>query len=90
MAWWYRDHPNLKILSVRNNNLKSAKSISFCKNLEQVYLTGNTNLIDLSNLSSCKKLKLIDVVDTQIREIPGWVYTMDNLLYFKYTKEKVH
>lgn len=83
---WIINLKNLKVLSVRNNNLKSTKSISLCANLEQLYLSGNKELTELSNLSSCKKLKLIDVIDTKINDVPGWVRMMENLLYFKYTE----
>ena len=83
---WIGNLKNLKVLSIRNNNLRSTKSISFCVNLEQVFLTGNKELNDLSGLSSCKKIKLIDVVDTKINDVPGWVRMMDNLLYFKYSR----
>ncbi|MDA3954536.1 MAG: leucine-rich repeat domain-containing protein [Bacteroidales bacterium] len=83
---WISNLKNLKVLSVRNNNLKSAKSISYCTNLEQLYLSGNKELADLANLSSCKKLKLIDVIDTKINDVPGWIQMMDDLLYFKHSK----
>ena len=80
---------NLKVLSVRNNNLLKVNSVlSFCKNLEQLYLSGNTNLNDLPSLLTCEKLEIIDVVDTKINEVPGWIETMDSLFYFKYTKIK--
>jgi hypothetical protein len=80
---------NLKVLSVRNNNLiKLNSSISFCENLEQLYLSGNKNLRDLPNLSYCEKIKIIDVVDTGINEVPGWVESMDSIFYFKFTKPK--
>lgn len=86
LPMWLSNLENLKVLSIRNNNLKSTKSISFCKNLEQIYLSGNKELSDLTGLSSCKKIKLIDVVDTKINDIPGWVRMMDDILYFKYSK----
>jgi Leucine-rich repeat (LRR) protein len=80
---------NLKVLSVRNNNLLKVNSVlSFCKNLEQLYLSGNENLTDLPSLPTCDKLEIIDVVDTKINEVPGWIDSMDNLFYFKYTEIK--
>jgi Leucine-rich repeat (LRR) protein len=80
---------NLKVLSIRNNKLKELNSaISFCENLEQLYLSGNKNLFDIPNLSICEKLKIIDVIDTKINEVPGWVEMMDSLFYFKYTENR--
>ena len=80
---------NLKVLSIRNNKLKELNSsISFCGNLEQLYLSGNSNLTDIPNLSICENLKIIDVVDTKINEVPGWAVMSDSLFYFKYTKTK--
>ena len=80
---------NLKVLSIRNNNLQEVNSVlSFCKDLEQLYLNGNKNLSDLPSLPTCDKLEIIDVVDTEINEVPGWIETMDNLFYFKYTESK--
>lgn len=80
---------NLKVLSVRNNNLLKVNSvISFCENLEQLYLSGNKNLIDLPVLSTSEKIQIIDVVDTGINEVPGWIEAMDNLFYFKFTANK--
>jgi Leucine-rich repeat (LRR) protein len=80
---------NLKVLSVRNNKLKELNSsISFCGNLEQLYLSGNSNLSDIPNLSICEKLEIIDVIDTKINEVPGWVEMLDSLFYFKYTEIK--
>lgn len=80
---------NLKILSVRNNNLQKLNSaVSFCENLEQLYLSGNKNLTDLPGLSSSEKIQIIDVVDTGINEVPGWIEMMDSLFYFKFTENK--
>ena len=77
---------NLRILSIRNNNLLKVPSvISFCENLEQLYLSGNKNLTDLPSLSSSEKIQIIDVVDTGINDVPGWIETMDSLFYFKFT-----
>ncbi len=74
---------------MRNNNLLKVNSVlSFCKNLEQLYLSGNKNLTDLPSLPTCEKLELIDVIDTKINVVPGWIETMDSLFYFKYTEIK--
>ena len=84
---WISSLTNLKILSVRNNKLKEINSLlSHCTKLEQLYLSGNAALTDLPNLSSCRNLMVVDVVGTQIREIPVSIRTMDNLYYFKYSK----
>jgi hypothetical protein len=86
---WIGTLKNLRILSVRNNNLVELNSkISFCENLEQLYLSGNSNLADLPSLSSMEKLEIIDVSDTKINEVPGWVKLMDCLYYFKFTETK--
>lgn len=81
---------NLRILSVRNNNLSELNStLSFCPKLEQIYLSGNKNLTGIPNLSYCEKLEIVDVIETQIREVPAWIEMMDNLFYFKFSsKEK--
>ena len=85
---WISNLKNLKLLSVRNNNLTRISSfLSSCENLEQLYLSGNKNLSDLPNMANCKKLKLVDVVDTQINEIPISIRMMDNLFYFKYIEK---
>jgi len=79
---------NLKVLSIRNNNLKELNSaITLCDKLEQLYLSGNKSLSDIPNLNSCKNLKIIDVIDTGINDVPGSIHWNDNLLYFKYSKE---
>ena len=84
---WISSLVNLKVLSVRNNNLREVNSaISFCEHLEQIYLSGNPDLSDLTGLSSCRKLKIVDVVNTRINEVPGEMHMMDNLSYFKFTK----
>jgi hypothetical protein len=55
---------NLKTLSLRNNNLLELNPVlSYCGNLEQLYLSGNKNL-SIPSLDTVK-LKLIDVT------IPG-------------------
>jgi Leucine-rich repeat (LRR) protein len=83
---WIGNLKNLKILSVRNNNLLVLNSkLSFCENLEQLYLSGNKNLSDIPSLSFCENLEIIDVVDTGINEVPGWVELLDSLFFFKYT-----
>lgn len=85
---WIGNLKNLKVLSIRNNNLNEVgNSLSLCENLEQLYLSGNRSLSDISSLGSCEKLKIIDVVDTNINDIPGSIRMMDNLFYFKYTSK---
>jgi len=85
---WIGNLKNLKVLSVRNNNLIEFNSkISFCENLEQLYLSGNKYLSDLPSMSFCEKLELIDVVDTSINEVPGWVELLDSLYCFKYSEK---
>jgi len=86
---WIANLKNLKTLSIRNNNLKELNPVlSFCENLEQLYLSGNKNLKDLPSLTSSGRIKLIDVIDTGISEVPGWVELSDSLIYFKYSKNK--
>jgi Leucine-rich repeat (LRR) protein len=86
---WIANLKNLRVLSIRNNNLLELNSVvSFCKNLEQLYLSGNINLEDLPNLSPCEKLEIVDVIDTKINEVPGWIETLNSLFYFKYTETK--
>jgi len=80
---------NLKTLSLRNNNLLELNPVlSYCENLEQLYLSGNKNLIDIPSLTRGEKLKLIDATDTGITELPGWVEMSDSIFYFKYTVTK--
>jgi Leucine-rich repeat (LRR) protein len=86
---WIGGLKNLKVLSVRNNKLTDLNSaITFCGNLQQLYLSGNKRLSDLPNLSSLDNLTIIDAVDTKINELPGWAQMMDNLYYFKFTERK--
>jgi len=86
---WIGNLSNLKVLSVRNNNLSELDSrISFCENLEQLYLSGNKNLAEIPGLSFCEKLVILDVTDTMIDEVPGWVKLSDSLYYFKFTERK--
>ncbi|MEN6353386.1 MAG: leucine-rich repeat domain-containing protein [Bacteroidales bacterium] len=86
---WISNLKKLRVLSIRNNNLlKLNTAISFCENLEQLYLSGNKSLDDLPSLPACEKIEIIDVIDTGINEIPGWVEMMNSLFYFKYTKNK--
>ena len=85
---WIGQLKNLKILSLRNNNFKELDfTINNCENLEQLYLSGNRELIDISSISTTSKLKIIDVTDTKINALPSGVEMMDNLFYFKYTKK---
>lgn len=86
---WIGNLKNLKILSIRNNNLLKLNSdITFCENLEQLYLSGNENLSEIPSFSMNEKLKIIDVVDTKINQLPTWTRMMNNLYYFKFTEKK--
>ncbi len=86
---WIGQLKNLKILSLRNNNFKELDSeINNLPNLEQLYLSGNKELSDISILNSTTKLKIIDVTDTKINNLPAGVQMIDNLFYLKYTRKK--
>ncbi|MCK3686003.1 leucine-rich repeat domain-containing protein [Maribellus sp. YY47] len=86
---WIGQLKKLKILSLRNNRFKQLDfGINNCENLEQLYLSGNTELSDISAINSTSKIKLIDVTDTKINALPAGVQMMDNLFYFKYTKKE--
>lgn len=86
---WIGELENLKVLSIRNNNFSELSyAIKNCKNLEQLYLSGNMNLSNISNISTNQKLEIIDVIDTQINKLPPWVQMMDNLFYFKFTPKE--
>jgi Leucine-rich repeat (LRR) protein len=80
---------NLRALSVRNNNLQDLNQlIIMCKKLEELYLSGNPNLSELPSLSELKNLKIIDVTDTGIHNVPASIWMLGNLYYFKYTEIK--
>jgi len=86
---WIGQLKNLKILSLRNNNFKELDSeINNLPSLEQLYLSGNKELSDISILNPTTKLKIIDVTDTKINNLPAGVQMMDNLFYLKYTRKK--
>lgn len=86
---WIGQLKKLKILSLRNNHFKQLNfEINNCENLEQLYLSGNKELSDISVISSTSKLKLIDVTNTGINKLPAGIQMMDNLFYFKYTKKE--
>lgn len=86
---WIGQLKKLKILSLRNNRFKQLDfGINNCENLEQLYLNGNKELSDISVINSTSNLKLIDVTDTKINELPTGVQAMNNLFYFKYTKKE--
>lgn len=86
---WIRQLKNLKTLSLRNNNFKTLNyAVNTCVNLEQLYLSGNKELSDISVINTNSSIKLIDVTDTKINDLPAWVQMMDNLFYFKYTKKE--
>lgn len=86
---WIGQLNKLKILSLKNNHFQTLDfRINDCENLEQLYLSGNKELSDISAISTTSKLMLIDVIDTKINVLPAWVKMMDNLYYFKYTKNE--
>ena len=84
----FANFTKLSSLSVRNNNLIDVDILMYCENLEELYLSGNPNLKELPDLSNCKKLKVIDVTNTKISNIPINIQQMENLGYFKYTVKK--
>jgi Leucine-rich repeat (LRR) protein len=86
---WVGNLTNLRSLSLRNNNLREVNNIlMYCENLEELYLSGNQNLSGLPGLSNCKKLKIVDVVDTKINELPVTISGMESIGYFKYSKKR--
>lgn len=85
---WIGELKNLKVLSLRNNSFRELDfGINNCEKLEQLYLSGNSELSDISAISTSSKLKLIDVTDTRINELPAGIQMMDSLLYFKYSRK---
>lgn len=86
---WFANLTQLRSLSIRNNNLKEVDILMYCEDLEELYLSGNPNLSELPDLSKCTKLKIIDVTNTKINELPINIREMENLAYFKYTCKKV-
>lgn len=87
---WIGQLKNLKVLSLRNNRFKELDyGINNCEKLEQLYLSGNKELSDISLILTTSKLKIIDVTDTKINDLPAGIQMMDNLFYFKYTKKKL-
>lgn len=85
---WLTTLPKLRTLSVRNNNLKEVDVLMYCDKLEELYLSGNKNLNNLPNLSRCKNLRIIDVTNTQIHDLPLSIRGMENFGYFKYSVKK--
>lgn len=86
---WIGQLKKLRVLSLRNNQFKELSYwINSCESIEQLYLSGNKDLVDISALNSTSGLKLIDVIDTRINEVPASVRMMDDLFYFKYTKKE--
>lgn len=79
---WIGNLKNLRVLSVRNNDLIEVNSLlSFCSNLEQLYLSGNINLANIPNLSSCESLRIIDLIDTKIVDVPLGRNVRQSLLF---------
>lgn len=85
---WIANLPKLRSLSVRNNNLRNADILMYCSNLEELYLSGNKNLADLPSLDRCKRLRVVDVVNTKINGLPVRIRGMENIGYFKYSVKK--
>lgn len=54
--------------------------------LKEIYLSNNPNLKDLP--SFCKKIKIIDVVNMRINELPISIRGMESIAYFKYSATK--
>jgi len=84
---WMMNLKNLRCLSVRNNNLQNVDKLMYCENLEELYLSGNKRLFDLPSLARCTKLRIVDVVDTRINDLPISIRGMDKIGYFKYTSK---
>lgn len=82
---WFVRLKNLKSVSIRNNKLKDVSVLMYCENLEEIYLSDNQNLSELPNFRTCKKLKMIDVVNTKINEVPISVRGLESIAYFKYS-----
>jgi Leucine-rich repeat (LRR) protein len=85
---WIANIKNLRSLSVRNNNLQEVDILMYCENLEELYLSSNQTLSELPSFSRCKKLRIIDVVDTKINNLPLTIRGMENIGYFKYSVKK--
>ncbi len=85
---WFLNLKNLKSLSIRNNNLTDISVLSYCENLEELYLTNNINLEDFPSFSSCEKLKIIDVINTKINQLPISIRGIKSIAYFKYSSSE--
>ncbi|TLX72597.1 leucine-rich repeat domain-containing protein [Labilibacter sediminis] len=85
---WFVNLKQLRSLSIRNNKLVDVSVLGFCENLEEIYLSNNHNLYDLPSFSFCKKLKIVDVTNTKINELPISIRGMDGIAYFKYSIAK--
>jgi len=85
---WFGELKKLRSLSIRNNNLMDVSFLMYCENLEEIYLSNNPNLKDLPSFSFCKKIKIIDVVNTKINELPLSIRGMESMAYFKYSTAK--
>ncbi len=82
---WILSLHNLKSLSIRNNNLIDVRVLKHCDNLEELYLSNNQNLESLPNFNNCEKLRIIDVTNTKIHEVPTSIKWSENIAYFKYS-----
>ncbi len=85
---WILSLHNLKSLSIRNNNLIDVSVLKHCENLQELYLSNNQNLERLPNFSTCEKLRIIDVINTKINEIPSSIRWSKYIAYFKYSVAK--
>ncbi len=85
---WFIDLKNLRSISIRNNNIVDISVLRYCENLEEIYLSNNPNLKNLPSFSFCEKIKIIDVVNTKINELPISIRGMESIAYFKYSTTK--
>lgn len=81
---------NLLNLSAQNNQIDYLHAdINRCEFLESLDLSGNRRLMGLpEELRFCDRLRLIDVSETAITEVPEWVADMPELEYFVLEEER--
>lgn len=82
---WFTSLKNLRTLSIRNNNLIDIDVLSNCESLEEIYLTNNQNLEYIPNFRRCKDLKIVDVINTKINDLPISIRSLEGITYFKYS-----